>query len=262
MNRRMSREQDGMLIQYAGMAASGGVSDAEQRERCANAPEWWKASLERSREARGMQPLWGRNLSKPAPRSAKPAKPKPPAKAFTLVGTLAPGLSCPVAGAFDGMMLRERIEPTAFDKTLARLANRETFIDLLVGHKGRVIASTVDGTMKLTADPVVGLIVEASIAIAPEHRKLIAETASGKVGLSVSMRCDRASIQKTRDGKRIRVIEQASIEHIAIIAPGNGTPAYRSRVRMVPFGTDGRVARLRAILDALKVICRQDGLIE
>lgn len=263
MNRILSRVIAGRLVEYAGGSVPSGMSDAEQRERLRNAPRWWRESFDRKREARGMPPLFRetRVATAAPPKPSKPPRKRKVPKAWTLVGCVTPGTSTPVAAATDGLVIPERFEPGAFDRSLKALANRETFVDLTDGHGGKVIASTTDLTLKVYADASVGLIAQASIANTAGNRAFIYEVASGTVGYSVGYRLLRASIERGRNGRRVRVVHAATIDHVAVIrGKAGGKPSYSSRVRLVPFGTDDRVARLKAALDGLKVICKQEGL--
>lgn len=255
MKRALSRVADGQLIEYAG-GSTPRIGDAEQRERLQNAPEWWRRSFDKMRQSRDLPPLFEKRK---APAASVPVRKKPP-KAYTLVGCVTPGTSSPVAAATDGLTIPERFEPRAFRRSLEALANRETFVDLLDGHSGPVIASTADLTLSLAADPVVGLIAAATVPTERRNYGLFAEVASGTVGFSVGYRLLRASVARV-NGRRVRIVHEGEIDHIAIIRGRHGgTPSYRSRLRLLPSGVDARVARLRAVLDGLNVICSQEGL--
>lgn len=153
MNRILSRVIAGQLVEYAGGTAPHGISDADQRERLRNAPQWWRDSFDAKRITNGRPPLFRetRVATAAPPKPSKPPRKRKVPKAWTLVGCVTPGTSTPVAAATDGLTIPERFEPHAFDRSLKALANRETFIDLTDGHGGKVIASTTDLTFKVYA---------------------------------------------------------------------------------------------------------------
>lgn len=259
MDRVLSRVVNGQLVEYAG-GGGFGPSASEQRERCRNAPAWWRSSLDRSRQLRGLSPLW------PELRHEAAATPTGVARsrltsmpAWRLVGCVTPGTSEPVIAATDGLRLPERFAPSAFAKSLRSF--KDYPVTLQIDHGGPVIASTEGGTLALTVDPVVGLVIEGRVANVPQYQRLVNEAACGEVGLSVSCVPYRVTFE-TINGKRHRVIHEAGLRHVALIRKKTGgRPAYRSRVRVMPWDKSSDVGRLQAVLDGLRIACQQDGLI-
>ena len=242
------------VIEYA--TSEPTPSDDRIRQRARNAPAAIKRSMDAARAARGALPLW----EKASKRSARPPV-RPTAAKVVLFGHCTPGTSLPVKAATDGLLLPERFERGAFRSSLAAVAAGTAVVELRDGHDGRVVATTSDGTLLLTADTEAGIAIEGTITNSVGSRRLIAEAFSGAVGLSVGFRPRRVEIVGT-GARRVRVIHEASVHHIALIRPEHGgVPAYPSRVRACMGTSSTRIAigRGRAFIDAMRELLRQEG---
>jgi HK97 family phage prohead protease len=248
----MSRvADDGTIIEYA--ALSGRMSDSELRERCRNAPLHIKRSMDAARIARGSRPLWGNAASRASKPAARPTH-------CTLTGYVTPGLSVPVAAATDGLKLPERFAPGAFRASLKAIAEGREFVILHDGHDGAGIASTDIGTLTLAADDTLGLRMQAVVPLDAAHDRLIRDARNGKVSLSVGFRPRRVEIVREA-GRRVRVVHEADVHHVALIREHQGRAAYPSRVRAV-LGRGEAVAAIghgKAFIDAVRAVMRQEG---
>ena len=258
MNRSMSRvDEQGQVIEYAACRLQGGMSDAEIRERARNAPEAIKRSMDAARVARGARPLWGSAAS----RSVKPAatvKRAPPTH-VTLTGYVTPGLSTPVVAGTDGLKLPERFAPGAFRASLRAIADGQEFVILQDGHDGAGIAATDVGTLTLAADDTLGLRMTAVIDNTPANKRLVYDTASGKVSLSVGFRPRRVEIVREA-GRRVRLVHEADVHHVALIREHQGRAAYPSRV-CVSMGRGelaSAIGRGKAFIVATKAVMKQE----
>ena len=256
MNRAMSRiGENGAVIEYA--AISGRMTDAEIRERARNAPEAIKRSMDAARIARGVRPLWGSAAS----RASKPAaavKRAPPSH-VTLTGYVTPGLSTPVVAGTDGLKLPERFAPGAFRASLKAIAEGQEFVILHDGHDGAGIAATDTGTLTLAADDSLGLRMQTVIPIDAKHERLVRDARNGKVSLSVGFRPRRVEIVREA-GRRVRVVHEADVHHVALIREHQGKAAYPSRVRAVlgKGATAAAIGAGKAFIDATQAVMKQE----
>jgi hypothetical protein len=256
MKRAMSRRGGAYeLVEHAAMPSpTGMLGDDEIRERARNAPPHIKQSIDERRIARGMRSLWSTAERRSAMRPRPPAT---PTSHVMLFGCIAPGTSVPVMAATDGLLLRERFEPDAFRASLKLITEDRVHIELLDGHDGPALASTLDGSLLLTAGKATGVAIEARVENTGANAGLLAEAFSGTLGLSVAFRPRRMEII----GKRHRVVHEASITHVALVRPCHGKPAYATRVRAI-YGTSAAhaaIGRSRAFIDAMRVILRQES---
>ena len=253
MNRSMSRvDENGTVIEFAACRLQGGMSDAEVRERARNAPDAIKRSMDAARIARGAKPLWGNAAS----RSVKPAA---TATHCTFVGYICPGTSCPVAAASDGLRLPERIDPSAFRESLKAISEGKDFVMLRDGHDGETIAATANGTLRLAADDSLGLRLAAVIPIDAKHERLVRDARNGKVSLSVGFRPRRMEIVREA-GRRVRLVHEADVHHVALIRDHQGLAAYPSRVRAVlgKGATAAAIGAGKAFIDATQAVMKQE----
>lgn len=250
MNRAMSRvADDGTIIEYA--ALSGRMSDSELRERCRNAPLHIKRSMDAARVARGARPLWA---SKPAA-----AVKRAPPSHVTLTGYVTPGLSTPVVAGTDGLKLPERFAPGAFRASLKAIAEGQEFVILHDGHDGAGIAATDTGTLTLAADDSLGLRMQTVIPIDAKHERLVRDARNGKVSLSVGFRPRRVEIVREA-GRRVRLVHEADVHHVALIREHQGRAAYPSRVRAVlgKGATAAAIGAGKAFIDATQAVMKQE----
>jgi HK97 family phage prohead protease len=252
MNRSMSRvDEQGRVIEYAACASRTGMSDAEIRERARNAPDAIKRGMDAQRIARGEKPLWEKR--------AATVKAAPPSH-VTLSGYVTPGTSVPVAAATDGLRLPERFAPGAFRASLKAIAEGRELVILRDGHDGQTLAASDDGTLTLAADDTLGLRMTAVIGNTAATKRLVLDTAMGKVSLSVGFKPRRVEIVREA-GRRVRVVHEADVHHVALIRPHQGKAAYPSRVRAVMGRGEAAAAigRGKAFIDAVRAVMKQEG---
>jgi len=244
--------ENGAVIELA--AISGRMTDDEIRERARNAPEAIKRSMDAARVARGARPLWGSAAS----RSVKPAATVKPTH-VTLTGYVTPGLSTPVVAGTDGLKLPERFAPGAFRASLKAIAEGQEFVILHDGHDGAGIAATDTGTLTLAADDSLGLRMQTVIPIDAKHERLVRDARNGKVSLSVGFRPRRVEIVREA-GRRVRLVHEADVHHVALIREHQGKAAYPSRVRAVlgKGATAAAIGAGKAFIDATQAVMKQE----
>lgn len=259
VKRMMSREIGGRVMQFSGCPHGlMSVSDKELRERCRTAPLHIRRAMDDDREQRGLRRLWTRDGESAASRTPAGSRGRSRLGTVTLVGVVAPGLSAVrVRVATDGELLRERIEPTAFEGAVRAVKTGTSVVTFTDGHGGDTLATTADGTLQLSVDAVVGLVVTATVNVMSLHRQLLADAFNGWCGLSVALRPQR--IELTREsGERVRVVKATGLDHVAVIRnyQGQGTPAYRATLFATMTSDDRGVkaARAKAIASALEVM--------
>lgn len=155
------------------------------------------------------------------------AQPLPPRYAGVLCGVAAPGVSVPVRCAHDRRELAETFDVAAWHAALAAIT-RERPVRLENRHHGGQLATTADGTLRLSIDDELGLLVEADLADEPVARMLVASAGRGGVGLSVGFTTSKVE-HRTIGGEVVRVIRSARLDHVALI-PQSQRPAYRSAI--------------------------------
>jgi len=201
-------------------------ANADLARRFAHAPAEWRAAVDVRRKQMGLPTLWetrgGVAVAKSSTRP-KPLKPKPsPVVSQTRAGIVAlcvPGQSSPVACPGDTALLPEVILPGAFNAFLRDVAEGREVVTLEMGHHGTPLASTQDGTLRLRADLVHGLVAEADLFSHPLDRlvqRQIAATAPGMIGVSIMLR-DAKWRHEQRNGRTVRVIYEAGLRHVAIL---------------------------------------------
>jgi hypothetical protein len=128
------------------------------------------------------------------------------------------------------------------------------------GHDGHTLAASDDGTLTLAADDTLGLRMTAVIGNTAANKRLVLDTASGKVSLSVGFKPRRVEIVREA-GRRVRVVHEADVHHVALIRPHQGRAAYPSRVRVV-MGRGEYVAAIgrgKAFIDAMRAVMKQEN---
>jgi len=232
-----------MLTVYA---MSPVIHIADLRRRFAHAPNWWLAAVDRERRPLGLEAL---AIATPA---APPRRRSPPEA--VVVGVVCPGVSVPVAWQNEERAMPEAVHVDAFKVFMRLLAKGSRHVELQDGHDGPRLASTRDGSLRLTADRVVGIVIDADLRALPAG--LLAELKSGRVGLSAGIQPERGGHRVVwRDGRELRMIFNASLRHIAIVRPGRGLPAYRAAVASVATAVDAAAvaaARAAAIRAAVR----------
>lgn len=253
---------NGRFLERAALSGTASPDDVI-RERAAGAPLHVKRAMDRRREARGMRPLWGAAVAAVDAPAAPPAsrvtsKPLAPVDGYVLAGAVAPGMSAPVEVGTEGLRVRERIMPRAFDVSLAAIAAGTKVVELQDGHDGSVIATTADGTLTLEVMPLVGVVATAHVRAHRVGLKLLGSTFANKVGLSVAFRPLKASYTKDARGRDVRIIHDAELDHVALCRPGV-TPVYPTRVVAVAANEQNaaRIAIRRATLTAAETVVTQ-----
>ena len=151
------------------------------------------------------------------------SRPPRPKHAGVLCGVAAPGVSVPCRCALDDRELRETIHADAWPEALAAIT-KEKPVRLESRHHGGVLATTADGSLRLSCDRLLGLVVEADMPDEPLARVLIANAGRRGVGLSIGFSTSRVEHETVR-GEPVRVIRKLKLDHVALIAPGQ-RPAY------------------------------------
>lgn len=161
---------------------------------------------------------------------SRPARPK---CAGVLCGVAAPGISTPVRCAHDRRELPETFDVAAWRGALAAITNEKP-VRLESHHRGGQLASTADGTLRLSIDRELGLLVEADLTDEPLARML---AAAGRRGVGLSVGFSTSKVEHRTIGREvIRVIREVRLDHVALIPQGQ-RPAYRSAIAyFAPYG--------------------------
>jgi hypothetical protein len=123
--------------------------------------------------------------------------------------------------------LPETFDVAAWHDALAAIT-KEKPVRLESRHHGGQLATTADGTLRLTIDQELGLLVEADLADDPLARMLVA--AAGRRGVGLSVGFSTSKVDHRAIGREVvRVIRSARLDHIALIPQGQ-RPAYRSAI--------------------------------
>jgi hypothetical protein len=155
------------------------------------------------------------------------AQPLSPTYASVLCGVAAPGVSVPVRCAQDRRELPETFDVAAWHDALAAIT-KEKPVRLESRHHGGQLATTADGTLRLSIDHELGLLVEADLADEPLARMLVAAAGRSGIGLSVGFTTSKVE-HRTVGREVVRVIRSARLDHVALVPQGQ-RPAYRSAI--------------------------------
>ena len=124
----------------------------------------------------------------------------------------------------EGLPFEERIAPGAFKRSLARAGAGQKIIAFLFGHdEARALATTASGRLQLTEDER-GLRVEAKLDPSdPDAAKVISMLTHEAAAAGMSF-----GFQKVSDewNGNQRVIKEANLFEVSILAAGGQTPAY------------------------------------
>jgi hypothetical protein len=201
-------------------------------------------------------PLWWRNLANKGFRSAAAAKASPKRVAAPnerdagwLVGVVAPGESSPAYCPQDQRTLPERFDPSAWDAVMKQVRDGRKPIGLWTEHHGRMLACTSAGTLRFDVHPLIGAMFEAKIPGGPLERALLRDI--GVMGLGVSV-CFQAPAfrHEQRDGRTVRVITSAVVEHVALVMKTSGMRALYPAARCFGVPADKPEQLERARLEA------------
>lgn len=193
-----------------------------------NAPAW-------VRQGRGCSTGKAAGSSgKPAPKPAqKPVSiaTKPALRSAPVIGWIAgvccPGVSKPAYGHRDGETLPEQFTPACFERMVERIQRQDGKATLTWGHHGDVLAVT-PFDLTVSIDRTVGLQFEVRLRDGSRARQLLDEIGT-RAGLAVSIGyAPKSQWLVERDGVgRIRVVDDAVLDHIAILPKAHGYgPAY------------------------------------
>ena len=143
-----------------------------------------------------------------------------------LAGTCCPGVSKPCHGPVDGETLPEQFTPHAWDAMLAQVRSGKADVPLLLGHGGPVLASTRGLDLVFTRNPAYGLDFEARLRDSVACRQVLDQI--GPTGWGVSIGFTRGKQWTVeRAGGTVRVIDDAVLDHVAIIdGTANRRAAY------------------------------------
>lgn len=201
-----------MKLEFAGGTSIGNVIPTREGV-VARAPQWW------------------RNLANKGLRSAAAAKadtvgrsPAKPKVVGWVAGCVAPGVSVPAFNHADKLRLREQFTPACWARVLEQFRKGGSPVTLRWGHEGGTLATTDDLSLMLDVHDVVGLTFDAKLREDALSGAVL--EASAKGGLAVSIAYKRAKTWTVeRDGVTIRVVDDAVVDHIAVLPPSQ-TPAY------------------------------------
>ena len=252
-----------MKIERAAMTAT--AEDIAVKLR--NAPAWVRSAAKVS--GRAVSP------SKPAAQAvSKPTVPMPAAKPTArakapvigwLAGTCCPGVSRPCLSSKDTESLPEQFTPRAWEMMLAQVRHvKGDGVPLTFGHDGPVIARSGDLDLTFSVDPLTGLEFEARLRDTPAGRQVLDAIGTSGLGVSIGYRKSTQWIVE-RDGiGRVRIIDDAILDHIALIAEkGTNRRAAYTAARCYGRRSTGagcpRDARAAARAWAFRVVREQAG---
>lgn len=168
-------------------------------------------------------PDWVKRGAARPPSPSLPVATPPKKFSGVLCGVAAPGLSVPCRCALDGREIPETIDLAAWPEALAAIT-KERPVRLDSRHYGGLLASTADGTLRLSCHRLLGLLIEADMPDEPLARVLVASAGRRGIGLSIGFSTSKIE-HRTVAGETIRVIRRLKLDHVALIAAGQ-QPAY------------------------------------
>jgi len=188
----------------------------------------------------------------PSLRRSPPAKRSPGAAAVPrrdvahdegfsgwLVGTIAPGVSEPAFSPQDGLTLPEVFAPSAWDAVMEQVRQGSKPIGLWMRHAGKMLAATSMKTLRLERHDVLGVMFEAKIESGPLERMLLAEIGLGGIGCSIAF-SNAVFAYEQRDGRKVRVVKSAVVDHVALVRKGSGERALFTAARVFAVKADQR----------------------
>lgn len=199
-------------------------------------------------------PSWAR-ASKPAKRSpgaaAAPRQSVVRDQGFSgwLVGTIAPGVSSPAFSPNDRLTLPEVFAPSAWDAVMEQVRKGSKPIGLWMRHAGKMLAATSMGTLRLERHGVLGVMFEAKVESGPLERMLLSEIGLGGIGCSIAYQNPTFSYEQ-RDGRKVRVVKSAVVDHVALVRKGSGERALFAAARVFAVKADQRDLLAKAWSDA------------
>jgi hypothetical protein len=175
-------------------------------------------------------------LSEPVSKHGTTPASKPTARAQApaigwLAGTCCPGVSRPCYCTRDRERLPEQFTGDAMAMMLEQARAMKQTIALRYGHDGPVIASTDGVDLLFRMDRFSGLEFEARLRDNELSRKILGESGTGGWGVSIGYRTLK-QWHVERDGiGRVRVVDAAVLDHVAIVAKGTSQRAAYEAAR-------------------------------
>jgi hypothetical protein len=188
---------------------AGGITLAalERRGVLARAPAWWRELAQRG----------GAATAKPTRPAA--ARSRPPVIGW-LAGVCCPGVSKPCHGHVDGLTLPEQFTGNAWRSMLEQLRSGEIEVPLRLEHDGPVLATTRSLDLVFTMNPVYGLEFEARLRDTAACRRVLDEISPTGWGVSIGFKRGKQWTVERAGVGRVRVIDDAVLDHVAIIKGG------------------------------------------
>jgi len=203
-------------MEFAGGSSPAVVADARSRT-LARAPQWW-----RNLASRGLRQAAAEKFSSSRPGRATATPPATPRWAGWIAGVACCGVSRPAFVTADGRRLPEQFTPDGL-AALTKQANRD--IPLTWGHGGPMLCSTRGLDMTLFTRSLLGLCFQARLPDTAANRRIIGDIGDGIIGVSVAF-VGAKGWTVERDGiGEIRIVNSATIDHVALIPPGSGQRA-------------------------------------
>jgi hypothetical protein len=237
------------VIQFAGGAAA--LDDGQLRSRLANAPQWFRQSLDHQREQRGLAPLFAVRAGAASSRSPAPVAPvKLPKAVWTLTCVCAPGISEPLAMRAGEPAMPEHITADAWRSALARVREGR-HIDIRCGHgkDAHVLGRSGTPAVRFAVSDAVGLVLELDLRDADVGRRPDC--------CSIGFRCLRSHVEHHR-GMPIRIVDDLVLSHIALGERWSLEPAYKlSRIaRSMKWNARGAVIdAVVATMNDMRRVC-------
>lgn len=255
-----------MNIEYAGGHTLAAVNESRAAA-IARAPAWWRQmareTYKRAADAQASAP--GRQPARP---NAMPTARQVAARRWEgwgwVAGMCAPGVSTPVYSQRDREQLPEQFTPECWEQILRDINSGKRPVTLTLGHHGQVLASTAEH-LKFRLHTLFGMGLQFSAklperAVTPELARAL--TTNG-IGVSVGYVLPKGWITERSGVGRVRVINEAVLDHVALVVPGAGSKAAYAGARC--YGSAGeRFACPRATVDkaelyAYRLIKQQAG---
>lgn len=204
-------------VEYAG----GATPESVYRRAVLNrAPAWWRSIVEQETPTTTPTP------SAPTPR-AKPRKTrsKPTTYAGWLAGVCAPGMSDPAYSEKDGLRIREEFTPECVREMLRGAERLTTPVTLQWKHRGITLASTSDLSLVLRRHDYYGIEFEAWLPPSKWSDVVLGMAERTGLGVSLGYRMRKWS-HVDRNGGKVRRIESAELDHVAVVPESDGLQAY------------------------------------
>lgn len=135
-----------------------------------------------------------------------------------IAGCCTPGVSNPALGTRDKQRLREQFTPAALEQILAEVRSGKQKPTLTWGHGGQVLArAPIDLTFRVHS--LCGLEFMARLPEGPVARRAIEAAAGEGLAISIGFASKRQWITEREGVGRLRVIDEATLDHVAILPP-------------------------------------------